>query len=1073
VTSVDVVIVTHNSAAHVGRALGALADPAAAVVVDNASRDQSIAVAAAHRATVIANPVNAGFAAAANLGASSGSGPYLLFLNPDASVEPGDLARLASALDTDPTLAVVSPRLVGPPVDQRAWWPLPLASRAWREALLPSVLSDSGRRQASTRGARLPGSAGFVVGACFLVRREAFEAVGGFDARFWLYGEEADMCGRLADAGWGIQVVDDAVAVHEGGASADGIEDLVFEHFQRGPEHVVAKRGGGRAVLSLRLAEVVGSVIRVAAPGPRERRGYHRRRLARLASVLRTHPMSVPLDSPATAAEGAGIIVCSLEAWDQVWRRNQFLVRELLAADPNRRVLFVEPAHDVVHEWRRRSGRRHVSGLRPLAEDGRIVRLEPRKVWPRILGPFADRSLRRQVVTAAAAVGFTRPDLWINDPSYAGLVDATDWPATYDVTDDWTKAGGPGRLRERVERREARLLDRAGSVVVCSDQLAGSRRQARPDLVVIPNAVDVAHLSRPRSRPADLPAAPVAVYMGTLHEDRLDVDLVARLASSRADLAIALIGPDSLSGSSRAALASHTNVHLMGPRPYAEVPGYLQHADVLVVPHVRSAFTESLDPIKAYECVAVGRPTVATPVAGFRDLGGSVVVAEPAAFLSAVDDALRGAPPLEPVDRDAVPSWSARAVAFAAALVAARTRDDHRPLRVLYLDHCAQLSGGELALVRLVRALRQQRTIEAHVVLGEDGPLVERLRAVGAEVEVQALDARVATLARDRVTAAGLGARRASAAARDTVALTRRIRELQPDLVHTNSLKAAVYGGLAARAAGVPVVWHIRDRIARDYLPATAVRLVQNLARWVPAAVIVPSQSTSGTIAGALGPGQLCHVVHDMVEQRLVEPAWAARDAGRPFRVVMVGRLAPWKGQHVMIDAFAAAFPDGSEHAVIVGSAMFGEGDYEARLRRQVEQLGLVDRVTFAGFVEDVRGDLDEADCVVHASVIAEPFGQVVVEAMAAGRAVIASDLGGPREIVTDGVDGLLCPPDDPAALAERLARLAHDPELRVALGRAAVERARDFTPELVGPRIAACYDEVLARRRVDQRPGR
>ena len=105
----------------------------------------------------------------------------------------------------------------------------------------------------------------------------------------------------------------------------------------------------------------------------------------------------------------AGLVVCSLEAWDEVWRRNQFFVRELLAADPNRRVLFVEPAHDVVHEWRRRSGRRHASGLRPLPEDGRVVRFEPRKVWPRVLGPFADRSLRRQVVEAAGGVRLHPP----------------------------------------------------------------------------------------------------------------------------------------------------------------------------------------------------------------------------------------------------------------------------------------------------------------------------------------------------------------------------------------------------------------------------------------------------------------------------------------------------------------------------------------------------------------------------------------------------------------------------------------------------------------------------------------
>src|SRR5262249_56903788 len=97
-----------------------------------------------------------------------------------------------------------------------------------------------------------------------------------------------------------------------------------------------------------------------------------------------------------------------------------------------------------------------------------------------------------------------------------------------------------------------------------------------------------------------------------------------------------------------ARLGARPNLHRLGARAYDDVPAYLQHADVVIVPHVVSPFTESLDPIKAYECLAAGRPTVATPVAGFRELGAPVVVAEPADFAVAVDAALHAPTPSRP-----------------------------------------------------------------------------------------------------------------------------------------------------------------------------------------------------------------------------------------------------------------------------------------------------------------------------------------------------------------------------------------------------------------------------------------
>ncbi len=184
----------------------------------------------------------------------------------------------------------------------------------------------------------------------------------------------------------------------------------------------------------------------------------------------------------------------------------------------------------------------------------------------------------------------------------------------------------------------------------------------------------------------------------------------------------------------------------------------------------------------------------------------------------------------------------------------------------------------------------------------------------------------------------------------------------------------------------------------------------------------------------------------------------------RPTRIGVVGRLAPWKGQDVFLRAFARAFPSGPESAVVIGTALFGEGEYGAGLERLAERLGIAERVTFRGFRHDVEAEMDGLDILVHASVIPEPFGQVVLEGMAAGLPVIAPAAGGPAELIRDGVDGLLYPPADVGGLAATLQRLAADDALRDRLSRAALARAEAFRPEMVTPAVTDVYRRVLRR---------
>lgn len=379
---------------------------------------------------------------------------------------------------------------------------------------------------------------------------------------------------------------------------------------------------------------------------------------------------------------------------------------------------------------------------------------------------------------------------------------------------------------------------------------------------------------------------------------------------------------------------------------------------------------------------------------------------------------------------------------------------DANGMRVVYLGHTARLSGAELALVRMLRQLPE---VEAHVVLAEEGPLVARLLDVGATVEVLELPTGSRTLERSRVRLGRLPLSAALETGRYTVTLARRLRELGPDLVHANTLKAWTYGGPAAALAGVPVVWHVHDRIADDYLPATAATLLRASARWLPAAVVANSNTTLAT----LGKQR----VRGTVMPYPVEPCRrATRPSDDTFTVGMVGRIAEWKGQDVLLRALARAFPSGRERAVIVGAPLFGEDGYDQSLRRLRDRLNLRGRVVFRGFREDVQAELATFDALVHASVIPEPFGQVVVEGMAAGLPVVAAAAGGPREIIDDERTGLLCPPGDIDALAAALRRLAYDEKLRRRLGSAARAGARAYRPGVVAGQLVAVYREVLSR---------
>ena len=346
------------------------------------------------------------------------------------------------------------------------------------------------------------------------------------------------------------------------------------------------------------------------------------------------------------------MIFVSLEDWDEVWRRNQFLCAGLARRFPDRKILFVGLARDVSHSLRHgRLGALRAVPLEAVSEYPNITLLHPLKVFPNTL-PWGRRAnevlMRRQIRRAASALGIARPLLWLNPHSAVHMAGRMGERAVvYDITDDWISLTQRDWLRRLTAAQDAALCRRADAVIVCSQKLYDMKRGLTSNLHLIPNGVDAAHYRRVQDTalPLPPPAAhwprPVLGYTGTVHPDRVDVGLIEVLARRFAHGTVALVGPNHLPAPDEARLKALGNVQMTGPIPYAQVPDYMRAFDVCITPHRMTPFTESLNPIKLWEYLAGGKPIVSTDVAGFRDYPQFVRIAgTPEAFLEACEAAL-------------------------------------------------------------------------------------------------------------------------------------------------------------------------------------------------------------------------------------------------------------------------------------------------------------------------------------------------------------------------------------------------------------------------------------------------
>jgi glycosyltransferase involved in cell wall biosynthesis len=389
--------------------------------------------------------------------------------------------------------------------------------------------------------------------------------------------------------------------------------------------------------------------------------------------------------------------------------------------------------------------------------------------------------------------------------------------------------------------------------------------------------------------------------------------------------------------------------------------------------------------------------------------------------------------------------------------MATRVRDSTMlPMRVTHLSPSGEIGGAECVILECIAAGDGWARAESSVVALGPGGFLAAAERLGASTRfVQA----PATL-----TAVGDSFAGPAAVIRALVPalwafpayfrrFSRTVSELVPQIIHSHGIKTHVLGALLPR--GVPLVWHIHDYVGSRSISSRLLRLLAHRC----ALAIAVSESVAQDVRGCLTASLPVVVVHNSVDCDRFCPEGAALDldaiSGLPaapagtIRIGLPATFARWKGHEIFLQAIARM----NRHdvrAYVIGGPLYQTRNSQwsvNELREMVATLGLSTQVGFTGFVDNMPAAYRALDIVVHAATRPEPFGLVIAEAMACGRAMVIAPTGGAAELFVHEEHALAAGSGDAKSLAAALTRLSADPEYRAALGR----RARAHVTECFG----------------------
>lgn len=397
-----------------------------------------------------------------------------------------------------------------------------------------------------------------------------------------------------------------------------------------------------------------------------------------------------------------------------------------------------------------------------------------------------------------------------------------------------------------------------------------------------------------------------------------------------------------------------------------------------------------------------------------------------------------------------------------------------RPYRILLVENTVRGLGGSYeSLFVTAKGLDRQR-FEPVVLFFQPNHFAEKLKEIGVSVLLRSSKhfwetegyIRSTQKARSRLPRRGVvgtarkhivsGLRALVGGVPMAWTVYRILQKEKIDILHTNNnLQRDSMVILSGLAAGVPVVAHERQLAKCSAFARFLSRKVRTLI--CISDVVLDFTQTSGAQPR---DRRRIHNALDLDSFRAVKPALPPG----PPRIGIVGRIMPKKGQKYFIQAAALIRERFSDtEFYVIGEATEAYRDYEEELRALSSSLGLGSSLKWTGYLPDPLGIMASLDVIVHAAIEPEPFGRVIMESLALGCPVIATRLGGPIEIIEDGVSGFLVSPEDPKAIAQQAIALLEDRTLAAAVKEAALLRAKErFGLESYIRQIETVYEDAL-----------
>ena len=399
-------------------------------------------------------------------------------------------------------------------------------------------------------------------------------------------------------------------------------------------------------------------------------------------------------------------------------------------------------------------------------------------------------------------------------------------------------------------------------------------------------------------------------------------------------------------------------------------------------------------------------------------------------------------------------------------------------MNITILQTEGEIGGAEMCLLDLVASLSNDRPDwPITVLLGAEGPLKSQLEASGAACEVLPLPAKLARLGDAGVQGAFGKMQVLARMAASSPALwgyrsqlRKRIEKSAADVVQSNGMKAHLLAGMAAPKA-TPLIWHLHDYLSSRALMSKLLKLTARSRKPGDGGAgllgVAVSRSVAADAQNVLGPFARVETVYNAVDltrfsAKAADPTLLEAGGHPPpegtIRVGLVATFANWKGHFTFLEAISKLEKSLPFRAYIIGGPIYRSPQSQVsieELEAAIQRLGIADRVVLSGKIANPAAAIAALDVVVHASTRPEPFGRVIVEGLACGRAVVAAvptphgqdasepPKSGAAELFTHDVDGLAHLAGDASDLAAALDRLVRNPELRARLGSAGQARAQ------------------------------